>query len=204
MCSLIIAFLAASVLGVIFLISLNDAKEAMNDLQKRIDLVNRPTSKILSADGEVLFSVTSEYRIPLKLSQIPKHVQDAVLAAEDKRFYKHSGVDMMSLVRVTFLAAKDRKLSQGGSTITMQLVKLLFNGSARTFQRKMNDIAYATAMEQNLPKDQILELYLNKVFFGEGAFGIGEAAKVYFDKSVDELSIGEAAMLARCIRLPSK
>jgi penicillin-binding protein 1A len=203
-CSLIIAFLAASVLGVIFLISLNDAKEAMNDLQKRIDLVNRPTSKILSADGEVLFSVTSEYRIPLKLSQIPKHVQDAVLAAEDKRFYKHSGVDMMSLVRVTFLAAKDRKLSQGGSTITMQLVKLLFNGSARTFQRKMNDIAYATAMEQNLPKDQILELYLNKVFFGEGAFGIGEAAKVYFDKSVDELSIGEAAMLARCIRLPSK
>ncbi len=183
--------------------ALKDAKEAMVDLQLHIDSVNKPTSKILSADGEVLSSVSSEVRIPLKLSQIPKQVQNAVVAAEDKRFYHHSGVDMTSLARILFLAAERRKVSQGGSTITMQLVKLLFNGSTKTFRRKMNDIAYATVMEQNLPKDQILELYLNKVFFGEGAFGIGEAAKVYFGKTIDELTLGDAAMLARCIRLPS-
>ncbi|MDR3689146.1 MAG: transglycosylase domain-containing protein [Fimbriimonas sp.] len=201
---LMIVLVAASVVGGFFLVSLNEAKRDMADLQSRIDSVNKPTSTILSADGEVLFRVTTENRILLKLRQIPKYVQNAVLAAEDKRFYQHSGVDFWSLARAGVLAARDRRLSQGGSTITMQLVKLLFNGSRKTFRRKMNDIAYATAMEENLPKDQILELYLNKVFFGEGAFGIGEAAKVYLNKSVDELTIGEAAMLARCIRLPSK
>ncbi len=175
----------------------------MNDLQKRIDQVNRPTSKIMSADGQLLFSVSAENRIPLKLPQIPKFVRNAVLAAEDKRFYQHSGVDFTAFARIIFVNTKAGKLSQGGSTITMQLVKLLFNGSTKTFRRKMNDIAYAQAMEQNLPKDQILELYLNKVFFGEGAYGIGEAAKVYFNKDVNDLTIGEAAMLARCIRRPS-
>ena len=198
-----VVLIAASILGILYNNAYNDAKEAMLDLQKHIDSVNKPTSKILSSDGEVLFSVSSEYRIPLKLSQIPKFVQNAVLAAEDKRFYKHTGVDMTALARIVFVAAGKHRVSQGGSTITMQLVKLLFNGSSRTFKRKMNDIAYANVLEQNLPKDQILELYLNKVFFGEGAFGIGEAARVYFGKNIDELTLGEAAMLARCIRLPS-
>lgn len=200
---LIIVTFAASILGIVFLGAYNDAKEAMVDLQKHIDSVNKLKSKIVSSDGEVLYSTTSEDRIPLKLSQIPKFVQNAVLAAEDKRFYQHSGVDTISMVRIVLLAAEHRKIAQGGSTITMQLVKLLFNGRTRTFRRKMNDIAYATVMEQNLPKDQILELYLNKVFFGEGAFGIGEAARVYFGKDIKELTIGEAALLARCIRLPS-
>ena len=198
-----LVLIVGSVLGILYNRAYNDAKDAMGDLQTRIDSVNKKSSKIVSADGEVLYSVSSEYRIPLKLSQIPKFVRSAVLAAEDKRFYQHSGVDMTSMARILFVAAEKRHLSQGGSTITMQLVKLLFNGSSRTFKRKMNDIAYANVLEQNLPKDQILELYLNKVFFGQGAFGIGEAAKVYFSKNIDELTLGEAALLARCIRHPS-
>ena len=195
--------IAGSILGILYNKAYNDAKEAMGDLQSRIDSVNKKASKIVSADGEVLYSVSSEFRIPLKLSQIPKPVRNAVLAAEDKRFYQHSGVDMTSMARIVFVAAEKRHLSQGGSTITMQLVKLLFNGSSRTFKRKMNDIAYASVLEQNLSKDQILEIYLNKVFFGQGAFGIGEAARVYFGKNIDELTLGEAALLARCIRHPS-
>lgn len=175
----------------------------MNDLQKRIDGVNKPTTQMVDRNGVVLFSVSSENRIPLKLSEIPKFVRNAVLAAEDVRFYEHTGVDLKSMLRTVFVDVRGRRLSQGGSTITMQLVKLLFNGSSRTFRRKMNDIAYAEVLEQRLPKDRILELYLNKVFFGEGAYGIGEAAKTYFDKNVDQLTLGEAAMLARCIRRPS-
>jgi len=196
-------FLGISVLGFFYFNARRDAEDAMNDLQKRIDSVNKPTSKILSRDGVVLFSVSTENRIPLKLSQIPKFVQNAVIAAEDRRFYKHTGVDLTSIARVIFVDMRGRKLSQGGSTITMQLVKLLFNGSSKTFKRKMNDIAYAQVMEQRLTKERILELYLNKVFFGEGAFGIGEAARVYFNKNIEDLTIGEAAMLARCIRRPS-
>lgn len=175
----------------------------MNDLQKRIDSVNKLTSKIVSKDGEVLFSVSSENRIPLKLEQIPKFVQNAVIAAEDKRFYKHTGVDVTSILRSVFVNMRGGRMAQGGSTITMQLVKLLFNGSSKTFKRKMNDIAYAQVMEQRLPKERILELYLNKVFFGEGAYGIGEAARIYFNKNIDQLTVGDAAMLARCIRRPS-
>ncbi len=176
----------------------------MVDLEKRIDSgMSTPTTRILSRDGQVLFSVSKESRTPLKLDQIPKFVRNAVLAAEDHRFYQHSGVDLTSMARIVFVDMRGHKLSQGGSTITMQLVKLLFNGSSKTFRRKLNDIAYAQVLEQKLPKDRILELYLNKVFFGNGAFGIGEAAKVYFNKSIDDLTIGEAAMLARCIRRPS-
>jgi penicillin-binding protein 1A len=198
-----VVLLGASVLSFLYFKAHKEAEDAMGDLQKRIDSVNKLTTKMLSKDGEVLFSVSTENRLPLKLAQIPKFVQNAVIAAEDKRFYKHTGVDLPSIFRVIFVDVRGRRLSQGGSTITMQLVKLLFNGSARTLKRKMNDIAFAQVLEQRLPKDRILELYLNKVFFGEGAYGIGEAARIYFNKNIDELTIGEAAMLARCIRRPS-
>ena len=197
-------FIGFSALGFLLFNAHRDAEDAMVDLEKRIDSgMSTPTTRILSRDGQVLFSVSKESRTPLKLEQIPKFVQNAVIAAEDRRFYQHSGVDLTSMARIVFVDMRGRKLSQGGSTITMQLVKLLFNGSSRTFKRKLNDIAYAQVLEQKLPKDRILELYLNKVFFGNGAFGIGEAAKVYFNKNIDDLTIGEAAMLARCIRRPS-
>ena len=103
--------IAGSILGILYNKAYNDAKEAMGDLQSRIDSVNKKASKIVSADGEVLYSVSSEFRIPLKLSQIPKPVRNAVLAAEDKRFYQHSGVDMTSMARIVFVAAEKRHLS---------------------------------------------------------------------------------------------
>ena len=197
--------IAFSTLGFFYFNAKRDAEEAMKtDLHGIIEKgINKPTTKILSRDGIVLLTYSKENRVLLKLSEIPKFVQNAVVAAEDKRFYQHQGVDLTAMARIVLVDLRGGRLAQGGSTITMQLVKLLFNGSSRSFRRKMNDIAYAQVMEQKIPKDQILELYLNKVFFGEGAYGIGEAAKVYFNKSIDQLTLGEAAMLARCIRRPS-
>lgn len=204
---LAVFFLCIGVIGLfgLFMVKYQEAESRMVDLGDKMAEVSRPASRILTADGKVLFQVAEVNRIPLHLSQIPKHVQNAVLAAEDKRFYDHAGVDAVGLSRAFLSIFKEGRVSQGGSTITMQLAKNLYSGKERSFMRKVQDIAFATAMEKEIVnKNRILELYLNQVYFGEGAHGIGAAAKVYFNKTVDQLTISDAAMLARCVRLPSR
>ncbi len=190
-------------LGIMFISASKDAREQMVSIDDRLNESIGKPSRILSADGVTLFELAAENRHPIKLEQVPKVVRNAVLAAEDKRFYEHGGVDGMGLARAVFLAAKEGRTSQGGSTIEMQLVKRIYNGSERTFDRKIKDIAYANELGQLKTKDQILELYLNQVYFGEGAYGIEAASQVYFNKHVGDLTIGEAAMLSRCVRRPS-
>lgn len=188
-----------------FLSAIRDAQAAMPKMEEKFAEVARPPTRIMSADGVELYRVSSENRIPLKLSQIPVYVRNAILAAEDKRFYSHNGVDEQGLMRAFVSIFKEGHVSQGGSTITMQLAKRLYNGSERSFKRKIEDIAFAYEMEREVAnKNRILELYLNQVYFGQGAHGIGAAAKVYFNKTIDKLSISDAALLARCVRLPSK
>jgi penicillin-binding protein 1A len=126
------------------------------------------------------------------------------LAAEDKRFYEHPGVDNVGLMRAFFSIFKEGRVSQGGSTITMQMAKRLFSGNERSLKRKIQDIAYAYAIEKYKTKDQILLLYLNEVYFGETAHGIAAASQVYFGKNYKKLTASDAALLARCVRLPSK
>lgn len=167
------------------------------------EIIKRP-SQIVSSDGVVLFTVASEYRDPVRRDQIPQRVVNATIAAEDVRFFQHSGVDTFALGRVAYLTLKEGSTSQGGSTLTMQLAKRVYTSSQRTFDRKVQDMALATMMERMLTKDQILELYLNQIFYGSGAYGIGAAADVYFGKKLDELTVGEAALLARCVRRPTK
>lgn len=189
----------------LFMVKYREAEDAMSTLGERMAEVSRPPSKILTLDGQVLFQVSEENRVPLKLSQIPKHVQQAILAAEDKRFYDHSGVDATGLLRAFMSIFKEGRVAQGGSTITMQLAKRLYSGNERSFMRKVQDIAFATAMEREIVnKNRILELYLNQVYFGEGAHGVGAAAKVYFNKPIEKLTVSDAALLARCVRLPSR
>lgn len=189
----------------LFMVKYREAEDAMSTLGERMAEVSRPPSRILTADGQILFQVSEENRVPLKLSQIPKHVQQAILAAEDKRFYDHSGVDATGLLRAFMSIFKEGRVAQGGSTITMQLAKRLYSGNERSFMRKVQDIAFATAMEREIVnKNRILELYLNQVYFGEGAHGVGAAAKVYFNKPIDKLTLSDAAILARCVRLPSR
>jgi penicillin-binding protein 1A len=200
---MILALAGASVGVVYFWTLFRDATDMMGTLHTKLEAVIKRPSVIVSADGQTLYQVSAENRIPVRLSQVPDHVKNAILAAEDKRFYDHPGFDAVGLARAVVSTLRDQRVTQGGSTLTMQLAKRLYSGSERTMDRKMQDIAIAAAMERELSKDEILQLYLNQVYFGEGAYGIGAAAMIYFGKKVEDLTVAEAAMLARCVRRPS-
>ncbi len=179
------------------------AGEKLGSLADIIDKIQTEPSRVVTSDGKVIYQVSDEYRKPVRLSEVPKVVQQAVLAAEDKRFYEHQGVDLWALGRTLRENVREGRKAQGGSTLTMQLAKRLFTNSGKSYQRKMDDIALAMALEQRLTKDQILELYLNQVYFGEGATGIKAAAEIYLSKSLSQLTASDAALLSRCVRRPS-
>ncbi|MCU0317452.1 MAG: transglycosylase domain-containing protein [Fimbriimonadaceae bacterium] len=166
------------------------------------DLNTRP-SLIFSADGTQLYSELSEYRTFVPRQEIPERVVMATLAAEDKRFFQHQGVDPWAIARIVFVGLRDREASQGGSTLSMQLSKKLFTSNERSIERKLDDMALAIMMERMKTKDQIIELYLNYNFYGKGAYGVAAAANIYFGKDLNELTIAEAALLARIVRRPS-
>ncbi|MCW5937379.1 MAG: transglycosylase domain-containing protein [Fimbriimonadaceae bacterium] len=179
--------------------------EAATLLPKLPEVMRSATSTpsvIVSADGKVLETIQTEYREPVDIDKVPVKVIYAILAAEDKRFYDHGGVDPVGMFRAVFNTASGRRV-EGGSTLTMQLAKQAFTSTDRTMERKVKDMALATLIERRLTKDQILNLYLNTVYFGSGAYGISAAAEVYFGKDLNDLSYAEAAMLARCVRRPS-
>ena len=162
-----------------------------------------PIIRVLAADGSVLAERgTAHDYVPLDL--LPRHVTDAVVATEDRRFYDHRGVDPWGLLRATFANLRARRYVQGGSTLTQQLAKNLFLTSERTINRKLEELALSFWLEMRLGKSDILELYLNRVYFGAGAYGIEAAAQRYFDKSARLLSVGEAAVVAGLLKAPSK
>jgi penicillin-binding protein 1A len=174
----------------------------MDALTRRVEDLNKAPTQILSSDGKILYQVSMENRRVVRLSEVPIVTRNAVIAAEDKRFYEHSGVDFIGMIRSAREVARTQRATQGASTLTMQLAKLLSDGTQKTIDRKVDDIALAVYMERQMTKDQILEMYLNTVYFGEGAHGIAAAAKVYFGKELKDLTLGESAMLARCVQRP--
>jgi penicillin-binding protein 1A len=139
----------------------------------------------------------------ISLNKVPAHVRNAFIAAEDKRFYQHKGVDERGLVRAFLNNLTQAGRREGGSTITQQLVKNLLVGEDRTYERKIRETIIATRVESTLGKDQILELYLNSVYLGRGSWGIERAARSYFDKSASELSLEEGALLAGLTKGPN-
>jgi penicillin-binding protein 1A len=145
-----------------------------------------------------------ENRLPVKLNQVPKVLQDAVVAAEDRKFYSHSGVDPLGVLRATWADLRHGSKVQGGSSITQQYVKNTYVGRERTFIRKVKEAVIATKLERKYDKSQILERYLNTIYFGRGAYGVQAAAHAYFDKDVRELGLPEAALLAGLIRGPEE
>ncbi|MBS1722072.1 MAG: transglycosylase domain-containing protein [Armatimonadetes bacterium] len=181
---------------------LDEAAKLIPSLPSKMALVSSEPSVIMSSDGKILETLQTEFRKPVRIDDVPKRVRLATLAAEDKRFYDHGGVDVWGLGRALVTTVSGRRV-EGGSTIAMQLAKRLFTSPAKSFERKVQDMALATMMERQLTKDQILELYLNQVFYGSGAYGISAASEVYFGKKLDQLSWSEAATLARCVRRPS-
>lgn len=199
------SLLAAGVLagGAMFAMLLNEASEQIPTLDAKMASIRVGPTRIMSSDGKLLYESATEYRIPTEIAEVPDLVQKATLAAEDKRFYEHDGVDPWAVARQVFTNVREQRVAGGASTLTMQLAKRLYTSPEQSFKRKLEDAALALQIERKLTKSQILELYLNQVFYGSGAYGITAAADVYFGKSLDELTASEAAMLSRCVRRPS-
>jgi len=163
-----------------------------------------PTVEIVGLDGMTL-ALRGEMRgtdVPIK--ELPSYLPKAFIAIEDRRFYGHFGVDLTGLVRAAAADVLRRSVSQGGSTITQQLAKNLFLSQERTLRRKMQEAMLALWLEHKLTKTQILELYLNRVYFGSGAYGVEAAARRYFGKSARQVTVAEAAMLAGLVQSPSR
>ncbi len=158
--------------------------------------------RIYSADGVLLGEFGEERRNFLPIAQIPKVMREAVLAIEDSRFYQHSGVDYVGVLRAG-LAQLSEARSQGASTITMQVARNFYLSSEKTFTRKIYEILLALKIESLLNKDQILEIYMNQIFLGQRAHGFAAASEIYFGKPLKDISIAEAAMLAGLPKAPS-
>jgi penicillin-binding protein 1A len=153
--------------------------------------------------GRVLHEFYRENRSPARLRDIPRNLVNATLSTEDRSFYHHWGVDLWGVARAAATDVLHMRRSQGGSTITQQLARNLFLTHERTFTRKLKEVALAIELERNYSKDQILELYFNQIYFGEGAYGVSAAAETYFAKPLKELSLPECALLSGIPANPS-
>ncbi len=160
--------------------------------------------KVYSRDGKLLAQFGEKKRIPVRIAEIPKLLVQAFLAAEDARFYEHSGVDPQGLIRAALELVRTGDKRQGGSTITMQVARNFFLSPEKTYLRKLKEILLALKIERSLSKDEILELYLNKIYLGQHAYGVAAAAQVYYGKTLAQLDLSEAATLAGLPKAPSR
>jgi len=164
-------------------------------------------TRVQAGDGRLLAEYATERRIFVPIEVIPKHVTDAFLSAEDKNFYSHHGVDPVSILRAAITDVSRFRANRrpvGASTITQQVAKNMLLSNEVSIERKVKEILLATRIEAALPKERILELYLNEIYLGSGAYGVAAAALTYFDKSLDELTLGEAAFLAGLPKAPNR
>jgi len=173
------------------------------DISKLAAPIAAPT-KFIDRYGELSSQVTSAKIEYVAIDQVPLHLQQAIVAVEDKRYYAHTGVDAFGVIRAAFRNVKEGASVQGGSTITQQLAKNVFLTGEKTFSRKVTEAAYALKIEMLYDKEQILEMYLNQIYFGEGQWGVQRAAKRYFGKESKELSLAESALLAALPKAPSR
>ncbi|MCH9682658.1 MAG: PBP1A family penicillin-binding protein [Deltaproteobacteria bacterium] len=161
-------------------------------------------TRILARDGQLIGEMFTERRTFIEYEDIPSHVENAFLAAEDADFYSHEGMDYMGMVRALVANVRAGKIRQGASTITQQVVKTFILSPERSFERKVQELILARRLEQALSKTQILELYLNEIYLGHGRYGIEEASRYYFGKSVREIDVGQAALLATLPKAPGR
>ena len=164
------------------------------------------TTRVQGGDGRLLAEYATEHRVYVPIAAIPKRVIEAFLASEDKNFYTHHGVDPISILRAALTNVgrwHSNRRPIGASTITQQVAKNMLLSNEVSIERKVKEILLATRIEEALPKDRILELYLNEIYLGSGAYGVAAAAQIYFNKSLDELGLGEAAYLAGLPKAPN-
>jgi penicillin-binding protein 1A len=196
--------LVAALWGVIGLIGLTVWVGAHLPAIQSLEVPKRPPSiQITGTDGRVL-ATRGDSGVSATLKELPPHVPQAFIAIEDRRFRSHFGIDPMGIARAAVANILRRGVSQGGSTLTQQLAKNLFLTQERTLTRKVQEAVLALWLERKFSKDAILELYLNRVYFGAGAYGVEAAARRYFDKPARALTLQEAAMLAGLVKSPSR
>jgi penicillin-binding protein 1A len=179
---------------------------SMSSLPNFDQLKSSPNGQMIrvhAVDGSVLVSIGPSYGQWLRGDQIPQVMKDAMVSVEDRRFYEHPGVDPIGILRSLGVRAKRGHWTQGGSTITQQLARNVFLTSTKTFGRKFREAIISLALERKFSKDQILELYLNKVYFGGGSYGIDAASRKFFGHGADHLSLPEAAIIAGLVKAPS-
>jgi penicillin-binding protein 1A len=193
--------LAAGVAIALFTVSLLPelpAVESLRDVQLKVPL------RVFAADGKLMAEYGEERREPVSIDSTPKQLVNAVLAAEDDSFYRHPGVDMTGVIRAALANLRSRGHEQGASTITMQVARNYFLSPEKTYVRKLKEVLLAFRIERALTKDQILDLYVNKIFLGNRAYGFGAAARVYYGRSLNELTLAQIAMLAGLPKAPSR
>ncbi|MGE0858199.1 MAG: penicillin-binding protein 1A [Gammaproteobacteria bacterium] len=160
--------------------------------------------KVFTSDGRLIAEFGEKRRAPVTIEAVPPLLKQAVIAAEDDRFYEHPGVDWLSMLRAVLELAYTHEKKQGGSTITMQVARNFFLSPEKTYERKLKEVVLAYIIERELTKDEILELYLNKIFLGHRAYGVGAAAQVYYGVTLDKLDLAQMAMIAGLPKAPSK
>ena len=162
------------------------------------------TTIVLDRQGHPAFSFYAEQRIDVTLDQVSRHMIDAIVAVEDRRFYSHCGLDPVRIVGAAVRNVRAGRIREGGSTITQQLARAVRLSPARTFERKLREAMLALRLEQRYSKERILQEYLNTVYFGDGYYGVEAAARGYFAKNASALTPPEAALLAAVVRAPSR
>jgi penicillin-binding protein 1A len=196
--------LVSSVIGLIAIIVA--VSVAYSGLPSYSELKSSPNGQMIrvhAADGTVLVSLGPSFGQWLDYSQLPQTMKTAMVAVEDRRFRQHPGVDPLGVVRSFYVRATKGRFTQGGSTITQQLARNVFLTNDKTWTRKLREMVLALALERKFSKDQILELYLNRVYFGGGAYGVDAASRKFFGHPADRLSLGEAAVIAGLVKAPS-
>ena len=192
-------YLAAALFALLFLWLLLTAP-----LSKSLEPIAAPSLTLLSADGDPIARRGAVVAKPVEVATLPDHVPAAFLAIEDRRFYNHAGVDPWGIARAAVKNAAAGGVVEGGSTITQQLAKLAFLSSDRTAARKLQEVMLAFWLEAWLGKDEILSRYLSAVYFGDNVYGLRAAANHYFSREPEELTVGQAAMLAGLMKAPSR
>ncbi|GAE30387.1 transglycosylase domain-containing protein [Halalkalibacter hemicellulosilyticus] len=166
-------------------------------------LVMKSTTLLVDQNGELITQLYRENREPISILDVPQHVQDAFIAIEDVRFYEHQGFDMRAIGRALYRDIAAGAKVEGGSTITQQLAKNVFLSNEKSWLRKTQEVSIAMNLERRYSKDEILEMYLNQIYFGHGVYGIQAAASLYFNKDVSELTVEEGALLAGLPKAPN-
>src|SRR5262252_8017265 len=171
--------------------------EALTEYQPKIPL------RVYTADGVLIGEFGEERRSLVSIEDVPELMKQAILAAEDERFYQHTGVDYHGVLRAAYSNLLTGGKTQGASTITMQVARNFFLSREKTLTRKLYEVLLAFKIESSLSKDQILELYINQIYLGQRAYGFAAAAQVYFGKTLPQLNAAETAMLAGLPKAPS-